>query len=203
MSNRVQPNVAHAIRNLATGEWRYVVTGAGGTAALGHHEAVEESWPTPDSAGSVAWLHAPTREYPPVLGRHEVENGDITTVQRAEWQTKDSGTRREFDTGSKRDVATGKGSYVSISPHAWRRVAALMERGAVKYERWNYMKGQPYSVVFDSLMRHMLQAFSGMKDEDHLAAVIANAMFLIHYDEEIKAGRLPATLNDLPRYVDA
>ena len=40
----------------------------------------------------------------------------------------------------------------------------------------------------------------GKRDEDHLAAIMFNAMALIHYEEMIEHGRLPAELNDMPSY---
>jgi hypothetical protein len=40
----------------------------------------------------------------------------------------------------------------------------------------------------------------GKRDEDHLAAIMFNAMALIHYEEMIERGRLPAELNDMPDY---
>ena len=40
----------------------------------------------------------------------------------------------------------------------------------------------------------------GKRDEDHLAAIMFNAMALIHYEEMIERGRLPAALNDMPSY---
>jgi nucleoside 2-deoxyribosyltransferase len=35
-----------------------------------------------------------------------------------------------------------------------------------------------------------------------MAAIRTNAGFILHYEEEIKAGRLPASLDDMPHYVD-
>lgn len=118
----------------------------------------------------------------------------------SEYQTKDSGKRAEYATGCVRDTTEGKGSFVSISPHMLNRVARLLERGASKYALFNYQKGMPFSRCFDSLMRHTNQAFMGDKAEDHLSAIIFNAACLIHFEEEIAAGRLPAELNDIPRY---
>jgi hypothetical protein len=112
--------------------------------------------------------------------------------------TKDSGKREEYATGSMRDTTEGKGSYTSISPHMLRRLAMLMERGAKKYGLFNYQKGQPFSRVVDSLMRHTNQARMGDESEDHKSAIIFNAMAWIHFEEEIAAGRLPETLDDLP-----
>ena len=40
----------------------------------------------------------------------------------------------------------------------------------------------------------------GLRDEDHLAAIMFNAMALIHYEEMIERGVLPAELNDIPFY---
>jgi len=40
----------------------------------------------------------------------------------------------------------------------------------------------------------------GRRDEDHLAAIMFNAMALIHYEEMIERGLLPAELNDMPNY---
>lgn len=118
----------------------------------------------------------------------------------SEYQTKDSGARATYETGCVRDTTAGKGSFVSISPHMLNRLAQLLQRGATKYCLFNYQKGMPLSRCFDSLMRHTNQAFMGDKTEDHLAASIFNAMCLIHFEEEIAAGRLPKELDDLPRY---
>jgi hypothetical protein len=41
----------------------------------------------------------------------------------------------------------------------------------------------------------------GRDDEDHLAAVMCNAMFLLHTDEMVRRGVLPPELNDLPNYL--
>ncbi len=121
-------------------------------------------------------------------------------AKHAGYVTKDSGKRVEFATGSRRDTTEGKGSFVSLSPHMLRRVAELMERGALKYGLFNYEKGQPFSRVLDSLMRHTNQIRLGDTTEDHASAAVFNAMALIHFQEEIKAGRMDPALNDLPRY---
>lgn len=116
----------------------------------------------------------------------------------SDYETKDSGKREEFSTGSRRDTTEGKGSFVSISPHMMRRLAQLMERGAKKYGQFNWLKGQPASRLADSLLRHANQALAGYTDEDHKAAIIFNAMAWIHVEEEVARGRLPAELLDLP-----
>ena len=115
--------------------------------------------------------------------------------------TKDSGTRRTFDTGSVRDAATGKGRYDLLCPIAIRREAQLYERGAVKYDVRNWEKGQPTSVFMDCAMRHLFKHLAGMRDEDHLAAARWNIGGIMFMEEQIRLGNMPAGLDDLPDHV--
>lgn len=117
----------------------------------------------------------------------------------SQFETKDSGSRDEFDTGSVRDKQEGKGRYDLISPHALQRLADLYERGASKYKDRNWEKGMPYTRVFDSMVRHAYQWLRGDADEDHLAAVAWNAFALIHYEEMTARGFFfPEELDDRP-----
>lgn len=114
----------------------------------------------------------------------------------------DSGKRQTFSTGAVRDTAEDKPRLGLVSPFFLRRLGAWLTLGAVKYAPWNWAKGMPYSRVVDSLERH-LQAFkAGEEDEDHLAAVAANAMFLIHYQEMLQLGTLPTELDDMPDWAN-
>lgn len=97
--------------------------------------------------------------------------------------TKDSGERDEFATGMKRDTQLGKPRYDLIPVQPLKRVAHLYARGAEKYDDNNWMKGQPYSRAYASLLRHVYAWREGEKTEDHLAAVIFNAMALMYYEE--------------------
>ncbi len=117
------------------------------------------------------------------------------------YKTKDSGTRRTFDTGSVRDAATGKGRYDLVSPIALLRVALLYERGAVKYDPRNWEKGQPLTVFLDCAIRHLQKHLAGFRDEDHMAAACWNTMGFIHVEDMVARGLLPAELNDLPCFV--
>jgi hypothetical protein len=119
------------------------------------------------------------------------------------YETRDSGQRRAFTTGSQRDDATGKGRYDLLPREAIHRLAQLYERGAAKYDPRNWEKGQPLSVVTNSMLRHAFQAAAGLDDEDHLAAVAWNAFAAITILERIAAGTLPAELDDLPRQAAA
>lgn len=118
--------------------------------------------------------------------------------------TKDSGSRREFQTGSVRDAAEGKGRYDLISPIALMRLAQLYERGAVKYAARNWEKGQPVSVYMDCTMRHLQKHLMGYRDEDHLAAAMWNVAAMIHTEHQCARGKLPIGLVDWPApYVTA
>ena len=58
----------------------------------------------------------------------------------------------------------------------------------------------PISECIESLERHILAYKMGKTDEDHLAAIRVNAGFILHYEEMIKRGLLPAQLDDMPKY---
>lgn len=118
-------------------------------------------------------------------------------------KVKDSGERRSFNTGSVRDVRTGKGRYDLLSPLALRRLAQHTENGAAKYGDKNWEKGQPLSVYMDSMIRHAYNVLEGKKDEDHAAAMMWNAMAFIHTQEAIERGVLPRELNDLNDYTSS
>lgn len=113
------------------------------------------------------------------------------------FETKDSGQRQEFATGSRRDSREGKGRYDLLPVHAVARLAQLFERGAVKYGDRNWEKGQPLSRYLDSALRHAFQALDGREDEDHLAGAVWNLMAAIETQHRVRAGELPAELDDL------
>lgn len=100
------------------------------------------------------------------------------------FETKDSGERREFSTGARRDVNDDKPDYTLISPFALKRLAMLMVRGRIKYGKSNWTLGMPYSVFAESAMRHFQQFLSNESpEEDHLAAVLFNIMAIMHFQE--------------------
>lgn len=109
--------------------------------------------------------------------------------------THDSGHREVFGTGMVRDRREGKGRYDLISPHALRRIALILERGAVKYLDRNWEQGAPYSRFLDSALRHTEQYLEGLSDEDHLAAACFNLMAIMHFEE---LGR--TDLDDRPKW---
>jgi len=58
----------------------------------------------------------------------------------------------------------------------------------------------PVSRCVASLYRHLMYYHQGHRNEDHLAAILFNAMAIIHYEEMIKRGMLPLDLLDMPDY---
>lgn len=122
------------------------------------------------------------------------ENGK--PVSKFSYETKDSGSREKFETGSQRDSRVGKGRFDLISPIALRRISGVYERGAIKYDEWNWSKGQQFSRLMDSALRHLNEYREGMRDEDHLAQAAWNILSMLHFDEAMPE------MNDLPRFCD-
>ena len=112
----------------------------------------------------------------------------------------DSGTREQFDTGAVRDAVGAKPRPDLISPFAMMRLGEWLRKGAEKYSDRNWERGIPVSRCVASLYRHLLAYQMGQRDEDHMAAVMCNAMFVLHYEEMIKRGVLPPELEDMPSY---
>jgi hypothetical protein len=113
----------------------------------------------------------------------------------------DSGKRQSFGKGMAiRDTADDKPRPDLISPFAEERVGHWLRMGAAKYAERNWENGMPFTRCVASLRRHLMKFQQGKRDEDHLAAIIFNAMAIIHYEEMIVSGVLPNTLNDMPIY---
>jgi len=115
-------------------------------------------------------------------------------------ELKDSGERQDFESGCVRDAAENKSRPDLISPYFMMRVGEHLDKGARKYAERNWEKGMPISRCIASLERHLNQYKMGLTDEDHLAAISCNIIFIIHYEEMIKRGLLPEELADLPQY---
>ena len=97
---------------------------------------------------------------------------------------KDSGNRREFDTGAVRDMREGKGRCDLLPACALLRLAKHYEAGAKKYSDRNWENGIPISVMVDSAMRHLLKYMDGQTDEDHLVAVAWNILGAMWMEEK-------------------
>ena len=114
-------------------------------------------------------------------------------------EVKDSGARQDFNTGARRDIATGKGRYDLLPTRAIRRLAEHYENGAKKYGDNNWLKGIPLKRMMESALRHCFKALEGKKDEDHLIAAAWNLLGIVELQERIEEGLLPKELDDLPK----
>lgn len=99
------------------------------------------------------------------------------------FHTADSGEREEFPTGSVRDTQAGKPRYDLIPTTSLKRLAGLYQRGAEKYGEFNWQKGQPFSRLYASAFRHLIQWADGERDEDHAAAVAWNMFAIMDFEE--------------------
>lgn len=109
----------------------------------------------------------------------------------------DSGERSEFNTGAVRDASKGKGIPSAIPTRALLKLAKRFEDGAAKYERDNWKQGIPLSRYVDSLYRHLWAYMDGDQTEDHLGAIIWNAVCLSETDDMITDGELSIDLADI------
>jgi len=105
---------------------------------------------------------------------------------------KDSGHRREFETGAVRDMAEGKGRYDLLPWEAIHELALHCERGAIKYGERNAELGIPMSSFLDSAFRHLSKYMQGADDEQHLTAALWNIAFAIQTE------KLRPEMQDIP-----
>jgi len=117
----------------------------------------------------------------------KVHPGDwIDKDKVAEYITKDSGERAEFESGMVRDTDKGKARWDLLIPEGvpyqaqmLTRFADLMARGAEKYDprNWEQANGEEELARFKgSALRHLMQWFCGEIDEDHASAVLFNVL---------------------------
>lgn len=99
------------------------------------------------------------------------------------YDMKQSGEKETFPSGAHRDTQKGKIRYDLIPALSLQRVAALYTKGAEHYGEGNWSKGMPFSRFLASLQRHLQQFILRDDEEDHLAAIIFNAMAIMHFQE--------------------
>ena len=110
---------------------------------------------------------------------------------------KDSGHRKTFASGAKRDRNKGKGKPSLIHWISTYALSVVMEAGAEKYEAWNWAKGMPIGEYLDSAKRHIDKFLAGYRDEPHLGQAMFNLMGAAYTYIMVKAGLYPPELNDL------
>ena len=97
--------------------------------------------------------------------------------------TKDSGRRKEFSSGMRRDLDDDKPRYDLIPLDMLKRLAELYARGAKKYGDCNWQLAnteEEYKRFKASAWRHFVQWQNGEYDEDHATGAIWNIIAYEH-----------------------
>lgn len=91
---------------------------------------------------------------------------------------KDSGERKQFESGMVRDTTEGKTNFLLLRDGPMLvRWAVHLTKGAIKYavRNWMQAEGEEELERFkESAARHFEQWLAGDRDEDHAAAVFFN-----------------------------
>jgi hypothetical protein len=91
---------------------------------------------------------------------------------------RDSGERKQFDSGMVRDTTEGKIRWdLTADGPMLRRWAEHMTKGAQKYDARNWMLAagtEEHDRFRESAFRHFMAWYLGERDEDHGAAVFFN-----------------------------
>lgn len=97
----------------------------------------------------------------------------------------DTGHRVQFGEGRAiREADPWKPAMEGISPFMLERLGVLLAKGAQKYGDFrNWERGMPFTRCIGAILRHTAAYMARRTDEDHLAAVVWNAMVLIHYED--------------------
>ena len=101
------------------------------------------------------------------------------------FEVKDSGERKQFESGMVRDTTEGKINFMLIRPGPmFRRWAAHLSRAAAKYDNtrkpgeprnWQLAEGMAeYERFQESAARHFESWLDGETDEDHAAGIFFN-----------------------------
>ena len=91
-----------------------------------------------------------------------------------------------MSTGIKHDQ--GKIRLDLISPVALEELARVLDFGSRKYSSWNWANGISYTRVLAAILRHTYLYLRGETIDpesgvSHMAAVMCNAMFLLHFEK--------------------
>lgn len=104
--------------------------------------------------------------------------------------TKDSGKRKEFKSGFRRDTQENKPRYDLCYLPLFTRWAELMSRGAEKYgeRNWELCNSKlEMQRFYASAFRHFIQWIEGVDDgEDHAAAILFNVGAIEFMKEKLK-----------------
>lgn len=95
---------------------------------------------------------------------------------------KDSGSKTQFNSGALRDDATNKPPMELLPFDLLERVSVWYGMGAEKYGANNWRKGQSIKHCVGSILRHLSKYIRGERDEDHLAAIVFNALSIMNVE---------------------
>lgn len=109
--------------------------------------------------------------------------------------------KEAYATGAVREDAGDAPRPDLIPPEFILRLAKHYALGSKKYAERNWEKGIPIMRTYASMLRHLLKWAVGHTDEDHLIAVVWNAIAIMFTLERIKEGTLPESLDDRPNHM--
>lgn len=95
------------------------------------------------------------------------------------------------------EVEVKSAPFKLVPAYCVARLAYLLHRGAERYGEDNWLKGMPTSRFYDSLFRHLIQWAEGDTTEDHLAAVIFNAMGIMWVEWQVSNGKMNKDFLDM------
>lgn len=92
------------------------------------------------------------------------------------------GKQDKFKSGAVRDSIEGKPMMELLPLDLLMRVSAWYTEGAKKYGEDNWRKGQPIKRCVGSILRHLTKYILGHRDEDHLSAIVFNALSIMNVE---------------------
>lgn len=126
------------------------------------------------------------------VASHETPSGEPQTKE-----VSTDETQRVFSTGARRDTDDGKPRIDLIAPEALIALGRVLADGAKHYGVGNWENGIPLSEFLASMMRHYVSVKMGDHSENHDEKMLWNAMAFVTTAARIRAGKLPAELDDI------
>ena len=90
----------------------------------------------------------------------------------------------KYPSGGLKSSSKGKLLWILLPISALKRIVHRLTTGAEQYGARNWEKGIDKEVIQGALLRHTMQYLEGETDEDHLAAVGCNLLFLMHFENK-------------------
>jgi hypothetical protein len=129
-------------------------------------------------------------EFPPLYPAHPADAAIVPGEFAAKIQP---GGLRTFESGATRSMDADNTRYDLIPPAALEALASTYAEGAALHGDHNYLKGMPYSVVVNHLLRHINLWQRGDASENHLGHAAWGLCALLEFEAEGRGEEL----NDL------